>query len=621
MTVRRDRLSKTNLILAALGLIPVTWFALLAAPTVGGGLPSIVRELPKALEQPFNIRICAGSTKTVLIFVIGYAFALMLYFTSDRNFRRREEHGSAEWGTAESINKRYRDPDSFNNKILTNNVAISLNARKHLRNLNTVVVGGSGAGKTRYFAKPNILQANSSYIILDPKGELLRDTGNLLKEKGYVIKVFNLIDTMNSDCYNPFDYIRSDDDITKLVTNLFKNTTPKNASSQDPFWDNSAQMLLAALIFYLYHKAPKEEQNFQMVMEMLRAGDVSEDDPTFRSQLDQLFDRLEAKEPDHIACRYYRNYRSGSGKTLKSIQITLLSHLSKFNLDSITRITSIDEMELDKMGDRKTALYAIIPNNDTSFNFLIGMLYTQLFQQLDDKADTFYHGGLKVPVHFVMDEFANVALPDEFDIELATMRARNISVSIILQNMAQLEALFEKQHKSIVGNCDTFLYLGGNELSTHEYITKLLGKETIDLNTYGESHGRNGNYSTNLQITGRELMTPDEVRRLDNRYAILFIRGERPILDLKYDLNKHPNIRFTTDGGAAPMILDRDLGIASAFITEAEDENDEGGVELDINEEDYLIISAEEIDEYLSGNKKPNETKKSEENANEESNP
>jgi len=385
------------------------------------------------------------------------------------------------------------------------------------------------------------MQANTSFVILDPKGEILRDTGNLLKKKGYEIKVIDLINMEKSHCYNPFVYLQSDNDVQKLVTNIFKNTTPKGAQSQDPFWDQAAMMLLLALMFYLHYEAPKEEQNFPMVMEMLRYGEVKEDDDYYQSPLDELFDRLERRDENHIAVKYYRSYRSGSAKTLKSIQITLMSRLEKFNLTSLAGITQADEMELDKIGEKKTAVFAVIPDNDSSFNFIIGMLYTQLFQQLYYCAD-FRHGGrLPVHVHFMMDEFANVALPDDFDKLLSTMRSREISVSIILQNLAQLKALFEKQWESIVGNCDEFLYLGGNEQSTHKFVSEMLGKETIDTNTYGKSTGRSGSYSTNYQIMGRELLTPDEVRMLDNRYAILFIRGERPIIDKKYDILTHPN--------------------------------------------------------------------------------
>ena len=603
--VRQDRFSKTSILIYCLGVIPVVWLALLIAPAFGGGLPSLIENLGEIFKHPLHIQWCENSLKTVLIFVAAYGMGIGIYLSSARNYRRREEHGSAKWGNAGAVNKRYRDPEPEKNKILTQNVEIGLNGRKHMRNLNVLVCGGSGAGKTRFYAKPNVMQANTSFVVLDPKGEILRDTGNLLKERGYVIKVLDLIDTDNSHCYNPFEYIRSDDDILKLVTNLFKNTTPKNAQPQDPFWDNAAQMMLLALMFYLYHEAPKEEQNFQMIMEMIREGDVSEEDSSMLSPLDQLFEKLGKREPTHIAYKHYTDYRRGAGKTLKSIQITLLSHLSKFNLDSITRITSYDEMELGLMGDRKTALFAVIPNNDTSFNFLVGMLYTQLFQQLDYKADVVYKGGLKVPVHLVMDEFANIALPDNFETELATMRSRNISASIILQNLAQLKALYEKQWENIIGNCDSFLYLGGNELSTHEYITKLLGKETIDMNTYGQSRGRNGNYSTNWQITGRELMTPDEVRRLDNKYALLFIRGEMPVKDLKYDLKKHPNIAMTTDGGAEPYNHEKeDYNLATLVFDETLLKAPKTSVE-DIEEDEFVILTEEEIYEIMYGKRKP----------------
>lgn len=364
--------------------------------------------------------------------------------------------------------------------------------------------------------------------------------------------MIDLINMEKSHCYNPFVYLRNDNDIQRLVTNLFKNTTPKGSQTQDPFWDQAATMLLLALVFYLHYEAPEDEQNFSMVMDMIRYGEVKEDDENHVSPLDILFQKLEYQNPEHIALKYYRGYHSGSGKTLKSIQISLISRLEKFNLESLASITQYDELELPLMGERKTAVFAVIPDNDTSFNFIVGMLYTQLFQQLYYSADIVHGGRLPIHVHFVMDEFANVALPDEFDKLLATMRSREISVSIIIQNMAQLKALFEKQWESIVGNCDEFVYLGGNEQSTHEYVSKLLGKETIDTNTYGRSRGRNGSYSTNWQLAGRELLTPDEVRMLDNRYALLFIRGERPVQDDKYNVLHHPNVALTTDGGAAP---------------------------------------------------------------------
>ena len=595
----QGKLSRTNLILYLFGLIPVVWLGLLVAPAItNGGIVELVKNLGNVFNNPFSINICEGSLKTVLIFIFAYILGIGIYISTARNYRRREEHGSAKWGDAVTINNKYSDKDKEKNKILTKSTRIGLDGRRHRRNLNVLVCGGSGSGKTRFYAKPNIMNANTSFITLDCKGEILRDTGSLLEQKGYKIKVLDLINMEKSHCYNPFAYLRNDNDIQRLVTNLFKNTTPKGSQSQDPFWDQAAMMLLLALVFYLHYEAPEDEQNFPMVMEMIRAGEVREDDDTFRSPLDELFNRLERRNPEHIALKYYRNYRSGSGKTLKSIQITLVSRLEKFNLDSLASITQTDELELWKLGEEKTALFAIIPDNDSSFNFIVGMLYTQLFQQLYYQADVVHGGRLPVHVHFVMDEFANVALPDEFEKLLATMRSREISVSIIIQNLAQLKALFEKQWESIVGNCDEFLYLGGNEQSTHEYVSKLLGKETIDTNTYGQSHGRNGNYSTNWQITGRELMTPDEVRMLDNQYALLFIRGERPVKDFKFDILKHPNVKLSKDGGAPGYKhgLDK-YSVASIKFNEEAYKSD---VTIETGEFDYVLLTDDEIEEIMS---------------------
>lgn len=601
--MREDKFSRTNVILYCLGLIPTVWLGLLVAPALRSGLPNLIKNLAVVFSNPFHIVWCEDGVKAALIFICAYAMGIGIYLSTARNYRRREEHGSAHWGNAGQVNKKYENKaEPEKNKILTQKTKIGLDGRKHRRNLNVLVCGGSGAGKTRFYAKPNIMQANTSFVILDPKGENVRDTGNLLKAKGYDIKVLDLINMDKSYCYNPFVYLHSDNDIQKLVTNIFKNTTPKGSQSQDPFWDQAAMMLLLALVFFLHYEAPPEEQNFPMVMEMIRSGEVKEDDDGFMSPLDRLFARLADRQPDHIALKYYRNYRSGSGKTLKSIQITLVARLEKFNLDSLAAITQSDEMELDKLGEKKTAIYAVIPDNDSSYNFIVGMLYTQLFQQLYYSADVKHGGRLPVHVHCVMDEFANVALPDEFDKLLSTMRSREISVSIIIQNLAQLKKLFEKEWESIVGNCDEFLYLGGNEQSTHEYVSKLLGKETIDMNTYGQSKGRNGNYSTNWQITGRELMTPDEVRMMDNKYALLFIRGERPIMDLKYDILKHPNIKFSADGGAEPYEHARpnySIGSisfdSSVLKMEPFELTDEVG--------DFAILTEEEIEEILKNEK------------------
>ena len=541
------------LILCLFGILPVVWLGLLIAPAAHGGLPEIVDRFPAVMNDPFHIELCRDSLKTVLILLCAYGLTVGVILSSRRNYRRGEEHGSAKWGSARTVNRKYRAAAPEANKIFTQNVRMGLDGRKHRRNLNTVVVGGSGAGKTRFYAKPNLCQANTSFTVLDPKGELLRSTGHLLRQKGYEVRVLDLLNMEKSHCYNPFVYLRDDNDVQRLVTNLFKSTTPKGSQSNDPFWDTAASMLLLALIFYLKYEAPPDEQNFPMVMEMLRAADVREDCDEYTSPLDELFERLEMREPDHIAVKYYKDYHSGSAKTLESIQITLAARLEKFNLSSLAALTATDELDLPSLGEKKVALFALIPDNDTSFNFLVSILYTQLFQQLFYLADHKYGGSLPVPVHFLMDEFSNVSLPEDFSKILAVMRSRNVYVSIILQNVAALKALFEKEWESILGNCDEFLYLGGNETSTHKLISEsYLGKSTIDTNTYGKSSGRNGNYSTNYQISGRELLTPDEVRMLDNRYALLFIRGERPVMDEKYDILKHPNIALTEDGGAAP---------------------------------------------------------------------
>lgn len=541
---------QSAVILSVIGILPVVWLALLIAPSVKGGLPEILPKLMTVFNNPFQIELCEDSLKTVLVLLLCYGFGIGIYFSTRRNYRRREEHGSAKWGDARAVNKKYCQTPKSENKLMTQNVSIGLNAKKHRRNLNTLVCGGSGAGKTRFYCKPNLMQANTSFVILDPKGEIVRDVGKLLEAKGYEIKVLDLISMEKSHCYNPFVYLHSDNDIQRLVTNLFKSTTPKGSQSNDPFWDTAASMLLLALVFYLHYEAPEDEQNFTMVMEMLRAGTIEDEEEPRPSPLDNLFSELEYENPDHIALKYYHSYHSGSAKTLKSIQITLAARLEKFNLESLVSLTSTDELELETLGERKTALFALIPDNDTSFNFLVSILYTQLFQQLFYSADHIHGGSLPNPVHFLMDEFANVSLPDDFDKILSVMRSRSVSVSIILQNLAQLKALFEKQLESIVGNCDEFLYLGGNEQSTHKYVSELLGKSTIDTNTYGKSEGRSGSYSTNYQLSGRELLTPDEVRMFDNRYAILFIRGERPVLDLKYDILKHTNVALTADGKA-----------------------------------------------------------------------
>ena len=570
-----------------LGVIPVIWAALMVAPFISEGMLGIFNGFASGMNNPLSVRWCDDTPKTILIFLLIYGISIGIYFSTKHNYRKGEEHGSAKWSTPSALARKYADRNKAQNILLTKNTKIGLDGKKHRRNLNIMVVGGSGAGKTRFYAKPNIMQANTSFVVLDPKGEILRDTGNLLKSKGYEVRVLDLINTYRSHGYNPFAYLRDEKDVLKLVSNLVRNTTPKGASSNDPFWERAETALLEALILYLIFEAPPEEQNFPMVMEMINAAEVREEDEGYESVLDELFSRLEFRDPDHLAVKQYHIFKLAAGKTAKSILISLGVRLEKFNLPQIASVVMHDELDLPSLGEKKVALFAVIPDNDSSLNYIIGMMYTQLFQELYYSADFIHHGSLPVHVHCVMDEFANVALPDEFDKLLATMRSREISVSIIIQNIAQLKALFEKQWESILGNCDAFLYLGGNEDSTHELVSKKLGKETIDLNTYGQSKGRYGNYSTNWQLSGRELMTPDEVRMLDNRFALLFIRGERAVQDEKYDILQHPNISLTVDGGAQRYIH----GLApKAFDLE--------DILLDADPNDYEVYSEAEINQF-----------------------
>ena len=584
--VMKDR-KQDDYIFLGLLIIPVIWFAILIAPYSSGGLIYSLPYISEAINHPFSFSWCDNTPRMILIFTLIYAIGVMVYLSTMKNYRRTVEYGSAKWANALNVNRKYASKNYLENKLLSQNVRIGLNGKIHRRNLNTIVIGGSGAGKTRFYCKPNIMQCNTSFVVLDPKGEILRSEGYMLEKEGYVIKVIDLIDMSKSHGYNPFHYIQSDKDILKLITNLIRNTTPKGSQSMDPFWEKSETALLEALMLYLYHYAPEDEQNFTMVMEMLTYAEVKEDDEEYESPLDELFYSLRKTDPQSLALKQYEIYRSGATKTIQSILISVGVRLAAFNLDSMASLTRYDELELDKIGERKTALFAVIPDNDSTFNFLVGMLYTQLFQMLYYQADYVYGGELPIPVHFLMDEFANVALPDEFDKLLSTMRSRQIFVSIILQNLAQIKTLFKDSWESIVGNCDELYYLGGNEQSTHKFISEYLGKETLDTNTFGKSTGHSGSYSTNYQQTGRELLTPDEVRLLNNDYGLLFIRGELPIMDKKYDLLKHPNINETTDGKQKPYIH----GTASHFIDDWQD--------ILLSDNEYELLSDEEMDDYF----------------------
>ena len=533
-----------------IGIIPVAWLALLLAQSLGGGLPELLRNLTAALEQPTNIVWTDKSLPAILICLAAYGMAVLLYRTNQGRTRDGEEHGSAAWATPASVNAQFAQKDSI---PLTQHVRLGLNTHKHRRSLNVLVIGGSGAAKTRSFVLPNILTANTNYVITDPKSEVLLATGGYLKEQGYDVRVLNLVNLEQSDGYNPFRYLRDEKDVLKLVNNLIQSTTPKGSHESDPFWTKAETALLQAIILMLFQEAPEYEQNFSMVMRVLEYAEVREEDEGHVSPLDLLFESIERRKPDSVAVRQYKVFKLAAGKTAKSILVSTAVRLAPFNLPQIQALTDHDDMDLYTLGEKKVALYAVIPDNDNTFNFLVSLLYAQAFQALYYSADQIHHGPLPRHVRFVLDEFAAMPLPG-FTRELATMRSRSISASVIIQNMAQIKELYKDSWETIPGNCDTILYLGGNESSTHKYVSEMLGKATIDTKTHGQTKGKSGSYSTNFQMSGRELLTPDEVRKLDNRYALLFIRGASPVMDEKYDLMHHPAISRSSLGGAAPYI-------------------------------------------------------------------
>ena len=592
---RKPQSITATMITAVILLLANMWFFAKLAQTYekGQNLFQIIDGLETVLANPFHLTWTAQTLHFLSIGNFCYLLATLLYVSSRKNKRPGEEHGSAKWGNAQRLYRKYRGRKRFIRRLLllplglilgqqpiysriqakwqrepdviiSQKVRMGMDTRRHRRNLNTLVIGGAGSGKSMFFARPNLMQANCSYIITDPKGELLRSTGGMLRAQGYDVMVLDLINLKNSFGYNPFAYIRSDTDVLKLVTNLVRNTTPKGTSSADPFWEKAEIALLQALMLYLYHEAPPYEQNFPMVMEMLDYAQVKEKDEDAESPLDMLFRQLSRTNKDHIAVRFYRRFKQAAGKTAKSILISVGVRLGAFLQPEIAQIMRNDELDIGSLGEKKTALFCLIPDNDSSMNFIVGMLYTQAFQELYHKAD-FEHGG-RLPLHVrcVMDEFPNVALPDEFGKILATCRSREISICIIIQAMAQLKALFKDDWESLVGNCDTLLYLGGNEPGTFEYISKLLDKETLDTNTYGRTKGKQGSFSTNDQQSGRELMTPGEVRMLDNQYALLFIRGERPVMDRKFDVWHHPRIKEIQEGGAEPYRYEQFRGNGGA---------------------------------------------------------
>lgn len=536
----------------------VLWLAAIAAYAYEDGMNLFqwMGRFSQVLERPFAIGWTPYTLKYMLGSLLLYGCGIALYYSSREKRRPGEEYGSAKWGDPKALCQKYMDHQHKEaNIILTQRVRLGMDGYKTQRNMNILVIGGSGSGKTRYFCKPGLYSANCSYLVTDPKGELLKAAGGLLLSLGYEVRVFNLIDPEQSDCYNPFVYVREEKDVLSLIDNLIKNTTPRNASSNDPFWEKAEVALDSALMLYLIHEAPQDEQNFETMIYMMNFADVREEDEQYRSPLDMLFRALEEEQPAHVAVKQYKVFKQAAGKTAKSILVTAAVRLAAFNIPQYAAMTSMDEMDFGSLGERKRAIFCVIPVNDSSMNYLVGMLYTQCFQELYRRADLKYNGRLPVPVRVIQDEWANVAQPESYPKILATCRSYNIGLNIIVQNVQQIKALYEKEHESIIGNCDTLLFLGGgNEPASLEFIVKLLGRETLATRTRGLTKGRNGSSTTNYQQTGRDLMTIDEVRKLDTNKAILFIRGENPVIDRKYNLKRHPNIKLTSDGKAKPYI-------------------------------------------------------------------
>ena len=504
--------------------------------------------IPSAFGNPlpsFNaLDLCVG-------LICGLLLRLAVYLRSKnaKKYRHNIEYGAARFGTAEDI-RPYIDPKFQNNIILTQTERLTMDSRpknaKTARNKNVLIVGGSGSGKTRFFIKPNLMQLHSSYVVTDPKGQLVLEAGRLLERAGYKISVLNTINFKKSMHYNPFSYIHSEKDILKLVTCLIANTTGQGKSG-DEFWTNAEKLLYMALIGYIHYEAPEEEQNFGTMLEMLNSMEVREDDEEFKNPVDCLFDELKAKDPGHFALRQYAKYKLAAGKTAKSILVSCGARLAPFDIAELRDVTAYDELALDTLGDRKTALFLIMSDTDSTFNFLISMVYTQLFNLLCEKADDVYGGRLPVHVRCLIDECANIGQIPNLEKLMATIRSREISACLVLQAQSQLKALYKDNADTIIGNCDSRLFLGGSEPSTLKELSQSLGKETIDTYNTGESRGRETSHSLNYQKLGRELMSVDDLATLDGGKCILQLRGLRPFLSDKYDITKHPNYKYLSD--------------------------------------------------------------------------
>ena len=538
-----------------------------------GDIVLILNKFNVAIKNPFGNYYNANTLRAVIYGSLIYGMAVLMYVTSRRNLMHGKEYGTARFADIRMVNKALADKDECKNRILSNNVRMSIDTSVTGLNNNMLVIGGSGAGKTFFIVKPNIMQMmlNNSFIATDPKGEIARATANMLKKNGYNVKVLNLIDMAKSDGYNPFRYIREENDVVKLVTNIISNTTPKETAPTDPFWEKSESMFLQALFYYVWLEMPPNRKNFQSVLDLLSEAEVDAkgNDSKLTKKMKQLAKTSKLKQ-NHPAYKQYMKVIRGAGDTVRSIIISANSRLALLENPQILRILSKDDLHLEELGigvngdkHTRTALFCIIPDSDKSYNFIVGMLYTQLFQELYFQADFKNDGKLPIQVTLMMDEFSNVALPDDFCSLLSTMRSRRISSIIIIQNLAQIKALFKDTWETITGNCDTLVYLGGNEKSTHQYISEMLGKSTIDKRSTGETRGVHGSASRNYDVLGRELMTPDEVRNMSNKKCLIFIKGFNPIFDDKYIPFRHKNFSQTEDGGGKAYVHDPSLNKGS----------------------------------------------------------
>ena len=563
MVPKKKKVSLWFIILGAI-LSGYAGYLLNGAWEPGGDINSFLESFNNVCAAPFANYYNERTIKAIVIALMVYAVALLMYVTSQRSFMPGKEFGTARFESPQFANKILMDKDASFNRILSQNVKMSLDFRRLKLNGNILICGGSGAGKTFYEVKPNLMQMprNCSFICTDPKGEILRSCGQMLKDNGYNVKVINLLEMEKSDCYNPFSYLREETDIVKLITNLISNTTPKGATPSDPFWEKAEGLFLQAIFYYVWLEEPPARRNFETVLKLLGEAEVTEQNKP--SKLDIRMKFLEETSPlgsAHPAVKQYNKCMRGAGDTVRSIIISANSRLAFLENKQVLRMLSKDDLNLAELGigvngdgETKTALFCVIPDSDKSYNFIIGMLYTQIFQELYYQADFNCGGRLPIHVTFMLDEFANVALPDDYCSLLSTMRSREISSIIIIQNFAQLKALFKDTWETIPGNCDTFIYLGGNEQSTHKYVSELLGKGTIDKKSSGETKGRQGSSSRNYDVLGRELFTPDEVRKLDNKKCLIFIRGFDPIMDNKYIPFGHPAFAQTADGKGKPYV-------------------------------------------------------------------